>query len=315
MPSLLRIAGRRALQAVQILLGLSLVAFLLGHIAPGDPAYFALAVDGFTEPTQAELDAMRTRLGLDRPLAAQYVRWVVRASQGDLGRSFRTGRPIRDDVGARLPVTLSVAIPALLVTALGGIGLGTIAGRRPDSVAGAAIEGTYGLLIATPGFLVAILLVTLVAERVPWLPVAGIGTPVHLLLPVLSVSAGALGVTTRLTRASVIEERNKRYVTYAHSRGTLPSRVLRSHVVPNALPAPITFLANALAGIIGGTVIVESVFAIPGLGSYAVQAVLNRDLPAIQGFVLVTGSAYVAAQFLADLALAILDPRVRDSNA
>ena len=283
LPVIARGAGRRVARNVPILIGLSLAAFLFGHIAPGDPAYFALVVDGFTEPTEAEIQAMRVRLGLDRPPAEQYVRWVVRAAQGDLGRSFRTGRQIHDEIAARLPVTLSVAMPALVVTAVVGIGLGTLAGRRPESIVGAVIEAIYGLLIATPGFLIAILLVTLVGERVSWLPVAGVGTPAHLLLPVLSVSAGGVGVTTRLMRSAVIEEQSKRYVTYAHSRGTLSSRVLWSHIVPNALPAAVTFLANAFAGIIGGTVIVESIFAIPGLGSYAVQAGAQQGPPGDPG--------------------------------
>lgn len=302
------------MQTVPILVGLSLAAFLLGHLAPGDPAYFALVVDGFTEPTPAEIEAMRIRLGLDRPPAEQYLQWVVRATHGDLGRSFRTGERISDEIAGRLPVTLSIAMPDLVVTAVVGIGLGTLAARHPDSISGAGIEAICGALIATPGFLLAILLVTLVAERVSWLPVAGIGRPVHLFLPVLSVSAGAVGVTARLMRSAVLEEQSKRYVTYAHSRGTLPSRVLWSHIVPNSLPAAVTFLANAFAGIIGGAVIVESIFAIPGLGSFAVQAVLNRDLPAIQAFVLITGVAYVAAQFCVDMTLSVLDPRVREAT-
>lgn len=310
---LVRALTRRIVHTVPVLVGLSLGAFLLGHIAPGDPAYFALVVDGFSEPTEEEIASIRAKLGLDRPLPAQFVHWAVGVVRGDLGRSFRTGRSIVDDLGRRLPITLSVAVPALLVTAFVGIALGTAAGSMPESFAGSAVDALSGALIATPGFLIAIAAVTLVAERVPWLPVAGVGSPAHLLLPVLTLSAGAVGVTTRLMRSAVIEEQSKRYVTYARSRGVSPLRALIAHVLPNALPAVLTYLANVFAAILGGSVIIESVFALPGLGSYVVQAVLNRDLPAIQGFVLISGVAYVAAQLCADLALTVLDPRLREA--
>ena len=306
---------RRVLQAVPVLLGLSLGVFLLGHLAPGDPAYFALVVDGFIEPTEEEIAAVRVELGLDRPLVVQYARWAAAAVRGDLGRSFRTGRAVGHDLGRRLPVTISVAVPALLLTAIFGVALGTVAGNRPESLASAAVDAVSGMLIATPGFLIAIAAVTLVAERVSWLPVAGVGTPAHLLLPVLTLASGTLGVTTRLMRSAVIEEKSKRYVTYAYSRGTSSQGTLIAHVVPNALPAVITYLANVSAGILGGSLIVESVFALPGIGSYVVQAVLNRDLPAVQGFVLITGVAYILAQLTADLTLIALDPRARRVTA
>lgn len=302
---------RRVLQTLPVLIGLSLIAFLLGHFAPGDPAYFALVIDGFSEPTELEVAAMRKELGLDKPLVEQYLRWASRAAQGDLGKSFRSGRSILDDLSQRLPITLSIAIPALLFAALGGITLGTLAGNNPDSLMSSAVEGLSGVLIATPSFLLGIAAITLIAENISWLPVAGIGSTAHLILPVMTLSAGAVGVSTRLMRSAIIEEKSKRYVSYTYSRGVSSLKALVSHILPNSLPTVITYLTNVFAGIIGGSVIIESIFALPGLGSYVIQAVLNRDLPAVQGYVLITGIAYICAQLCADLLLLVLDPRVR----
>jgi peptide/nickel transport system permease protein len=302
---------RRVLQTLPVLIGLSLIAFLLGHFAPGDPAYFALVIDGFSEPTELEVASMRKELGLDKPLVEQYLRWASRAAQGDLGKSFRSGRSILDDLSQRLPITLSIAIPALLFAAVGGITLGTLAGNNPDSLMSSAVEGLSGVLIATPSFLLGIAAITLIAENISWLPVAGIGSTAHLILPVMTLSAGAVGVSTRLMRSAIIEEKSKRYVSYTYSRGVSSLKALVSHILPNSLPTVITYLTNVFAGIIGGSVIIESIFALPGLGSYVIQAVLNRDLPAVQGYVLITGIAYICAQLCADLLLLVLDPRVR----
>lgn len=311
---LVRALTRRLLQTIIVLVGLSLGAFLLGHLAPGDPAYFALVVDGFSEPTAEEIASKRHELGLDQPLPEQYGRWLIGVLGGDLGRSFRTGRSISAEMARRIPITLSVALPAFLITAAVGVALGTVAGSKPESAASSLVDALSGLLIATPGFLIAIAAVTLVSERVSWLPVAGVGSPAHLLLPTLTLSTGSIGVATRLMRSAVIEEKSKRYVAYAYSRGLSSAGALFSHIVPNSLPAVLTYLANGFAGILGGSVIIESVFALPGLGSYVVPAVLNRDLPVVQAFVLFAGFAYIVAQLGVDLMLFLVDPRVRSAS-
>lgn len=314
MPSLVRALARRILQTVPILIGLSMIAFLLGHCAPGDPAYFALVGDGFDEPTAAELRATRIQLGLDASLPQQYSNWLSRIMRGDFGRSFRSGRLVHEEIGRRFWVTLSVALPALAATAVVGIGAGTWAGAKHTSFMGVAIDGLSSILIATPGFLIAIGLVTIVGERVAWIPVAGIGTPAHLILPVAALASGTTGVVIRLMRSAVIDQQTERYVVYARSRGQSSIRILVRHVLPNALPGALTYLANAFAGIMGGSIIIESIFALPGLGSYAVAAVLNRDLPVIQAFVLVTGVAYVAAQLVVDLLVMSIVPRSRETS-
>lgn len=305
--------ARRVLHCLPLLVGVTLCAFLLGHLAPGDPAYFALAGDGFFEPTAEELSLMRERLGLDQPLGVQYARWIVRAMGGDLGTSFRTGSPVRAEIAGRIPVTLAVAVPAVMVAGLVGVVLGTLAGARPHSVSSGIIDAWSGALIATPAFVLAVVLIIVVAERVRWIPVAGFGTPAHLLLPVLVLASGTTGVTTRLMRSGILEESAKRFAWYAHSRGLAFAAVLVRHIVPSALPPITTFLANAFAGILGGSVIIESIFALPGLGTWVIAGVLNRDLPVVQAYVLLTGLAYVIAQLAADLAAGLIDPRVRSA--
>lgn len=308
----MRYVVRRIAAFAGLLAGLTIAGFALQLLAPGDPAYFALAVEGFSEPTEHELAFMRRKLGLDRPVVVQYLDWLGSALQGDFGDSYRTGRAIGEQMALRFPVTLQLALSALVTASVLGISLGTLAALLRGGCSDALIDAFSALLIAVPGFIIAVASITFIAESVAWLPVAGRGSIRHLILPTLALSSGTLGVTIRLARASVLAQMDRLYVTFAESKGIPPFRMILFHVLPNALPAVLTFLANAFATIAGGALIVETVFALPGIGRYAVEGVLNRDIPIVQAYVVLTGLLYLSAQLAVDLLLAVLDPRVRN---
>lgn len=308
----MRYVVRRIAAFAGLLAGLTIAGFALQLLAPGDPAYFALAVEGFSEPTEDELAFMRRKLGLDRPVVVQYLDWLGSALQGDFGDSYRTGRAIGEQMALRFPVTLQLALSALVTASVLGISLGTLAAVLRGGWSDALIDAVSALLIAVPGFIIAVASITFITESVAWLPVAGRGSIRHLILPTLALSSGTLGVTIRLARASVLDQMDRLYVTFAESKGIPPLRTILFHVLPNALPAVLTFLANAFATIAGGALIVETVFALPGIGRYAVEGVLNRDIPIVQAYVVLTGLLYLSAQLAVDLLLAVLDPRVRN---
>lgn len=308
----MRYIVRRVGAFAALLIGLSIAGFGLQLLAPGDPAYFALANEGLSEPTEAELDFMRQELGLNRAVHVQYLSWLASAMQGDFGRSYRTGRPIAAEMSARFPVTLQLSLASLLTAAFFGIVLGTPAAVLRGGWTDSLVDAFSSVLIAVPGFIIAVASITFIAESVPWFPVAGRGSVRHFILPTLALSSGTLGVTIRLVRVSVMEELERLYVTFADSKGNLPVRTVLLHVLPNALPGVFTFLANAFATIAGGALIVETVFALPGIGRYAIEGVLNRDIPIVQAYVVLTGLLYLSAQLAVDLLLVALDPRVRN---
>lgn len=302
---------RRLAHIIPVALGLTLIAFTLGNIAPGDPAYFVLANDGLTEPTEEELERVRGRLGLDKPFFVRYFSWLGNALRGDLGESYRSGLPIAEELRRRLPVTLNVSFLALLFTVLIGIPAGMLSAARHNRFADRAGQAGALTLISVPGFWLGILFITLFAEYLKILPTSGYGGLRHLLMPSFVLAAGTIGITIRLTRASVLQEMQKDYIITAASTGTRRSSLFLEHALPNSLIPVITLLGSYLGGIIGGSVIVEVIYALPGMGQYAINGVMNRDFPAVQGYVLITGSVYIIMHLLIDLAYVFLNPKIR----
>lgn len=305
-----RYCVKKIVSLLPVLLGITLAAFLLGVVSPGNPAELALSQGGY-QPTEEQIQEMEHQMGLDLPLPAQYLRWVGRALTGDLGQSYASGRPVLTELMLRLPVTLLLAGAAMALCLGGGLALGCVAaacrGRWPDRVIG----GFTALQLSLPAFWLALLLVLLFAETLGWLPTSGLRSPKGILLPALVLSWAPMASAARLTRSALLEQLARPYCLAARARGVSRVRLIWHNALPNALPPVVSLLGNTLGGLLGGSVVVESIFALPGLGAYALSAVTNRDYPALQGYVLVTGLVYVAVATGVDLISMVLDPRIR----
>ena len=298
---------RRLVLTIPVLLGVATLVFTLIHLVPGDPAQAMLGEGA----TQQDLDNLRKNLGLDRPLPAQYRVYLAGLVRGDLGKSFRFGTPVADEIRRRLPQTAILAVCAMSFAIAFAIPLGIVAavfrGRLPDYAAMTlALAG-----ISMPGFWLGPLLAIVFAVRLGWLPVSGSGTPAHLVLPSLTLGAALAAILARMTRASVIEELNELYVTAARARGLSRMRAVVRHAFRNSLIPIVTIIGLQLGAVLTGTIITETIFAWPGVGRLLIQAINTRDYPLVQGCILFISVTYVAMNLLTDLAYGLLDPRIR----
>jgi peptide/nickel transport system permease protein len=296
----------RILHAGAVLLGAATLVFLLVHAA-GDP------IDGLAPPGSSPADraALARAFGLDQPLPEQYVRFVARAATGDFGESWRQGRPALVAVLERLPATLMLAGGATLVAAVAGTGLGLAAGARVGGRLDGVARAVAMLGQAVPAFWLGSLLILLFAVRLRWLPSSGFDGPASLILPVLTLAAFPLATTMRLVRAGVAGSLGADWVRTARSKGLSERRVLSGHVLRNALLPALAFTGFQAAFLLSGAAIVEAVFAWPGIGTLALGAAADRDLPVIQAFVAVVAVLLVAINLLVDAAGRWLDPRLR----
>lgn len=306
---------RRLFLAVPVLLGATLIAFVLGVIADGDPAREALAQSGIAEPSAAEVEAMGIELGLDRPLIVQYGDWLAHAVQGDLGKSYITGRPVAEELARRLPVTLTLALCAVAVAAFVGIGGGLAMGYWHGRFIDHAGRIVSLVTLSMPGFWLAILLIILFAETLQILPTSGYGSPEHLVLPAIVLASGTSAVLMRLTRSVMLEVLHQPYVTAARGRGLSERTVVFGHVLRNMLVPIVTVLGTYFGAILGGSVIVEYIFSIPGIGRYAIDGIFSRDYPVIQGYVVFTALIFVGFNLIIDLLCFWISPKTRVGGA
>jgi peptide/nickel transport system permease protein len=297
---------RRLAWALVTLWGISLLTFLAIFVVPGDPAA-VLAPKGASPELR---QSIRRELGLDRPVLLQYAAYVGRAARGDLGRSYVTGERVAAAIARRVPPTALLALSGWAVWLLVGTALGmaaaVAAGRWPERL----VLG-FGILGASlPTFWVGIVLLYLFASRLPWLPAGGYGTPAHLVLPTLTLGLSGAAAYSRIVHASLRGVLGEDYIRTARAKGLDERQVIGRHALRNAL-LPLATLAGAdLAALFGGVVVTESVFAWPGIGQLAVQAVLNLDVPMIMGTVLFSAALVVAANLAVDLLYPQIDPRI-----
>lgn len=307
-----RYLARRLLAAGPTLVALSFVIFCLGTVA-GDPSE-RLASAGLEPgqvPSSAQIAAVRHELGLDRPLSTRYAEWAGRAVQGDLGRSVFTQSAVATEVMKALPATLRLTMAAMVAIVLLGVPLGLVAAfthrRWPDTVLRlAALSGA-----STPAFFLAYLLVLLFAVRLHLLPVVGMGSLRHIVLPALTLAVGPAALVSRLLRSSVIEVLGEGFITTARAKGLSGTAVLTGHALRNAAIPVLTVLGSVLGRLIEGAVIVEIIFAWPGIGRLTFDAVTSADYPMVQGTVLFAGIVFVVVNLLVDLSYGVVDPRVR----
>lgn len=306
-----RFVAERAGGLAAALLGLSLLTFALGPLAPGDPAEVVLERSLGQPPTQEQIHEQRRELGLDRPLAAQYASWLGHALTGDLGRSWIRGVPVVDELRERAPRTAALALAGAGLALAIGIPAGVVAATRRRGWADHLARAGALVGASFPSYFMAYVLIIAFAVRLDVLPVFGFGTPAHLVLPAITLALGPAATLSRLTRSAVLEVLGEDYVRTARAKGIRPRVVLARHVLRNAVVPILTVAGLSVGHLLGGSLIVEFVFAWPGLGSLAVDAIRARDYPLVQGVVLLAGATYVVVNFLVDMAHARLDPRVR----
>lgn len=302
-----RYLAARLAALVPTMLGVATAVFLLLRLAPGDPVEAMLGETALA----AHKEEMRHALGLDRPAGEQYVAWLAGLARGDLGASVKTRRPVADEILSRLPATVELAVAALLLAALTALPLGVLsAARRGGWLDGASLAfSTLGA--AMPVFWLGPLLIIGFSIRLAWLPVSGRDDPLGIVLPALTLAAGLAAVLSRLVRSSVLETLSEEYIRTARARGVPETAVYFRHALSNALLPAVTVMGLQLGALLSGAVITETVFAWPGVGRLLVDAIEGRDYPVVQGCVLTIALGYVAVNFLTDVALAWLDPRIR----
>ena len=302
----LRHIARRSLHSLLLLHGVSVVVFLLLHVVPGDPAQILLG-DQATPQRVAEL---RRAMGLDRPLVEQYWRFIAQAVQGDFGQSIRAMRPVLPYVLERLPATLELSLGALLLAAGLGIPLGVLAAVKRHSAWDRFSLNLALLAQSAPSFWIGLILIAIFSVKLQILPVSGRGSLRHLILPSVTLAIFFVGLVVRLTRSGMLEVLTQDYVRTAWSKG-LPARlVIFRHALKNAMIPIVTVLGLQVGTLLGGAVVTETVFAWPGMGQLAVQAIAQRDYPVVQAIVLLLGLAFVLINWAVDVSYGLLDPRI-----
>ncbi|MEU1606161.1 ABC transporter permease [Micromonospora matsumotoense] len=309
-----RFVLRRLLQSVVVLLGVTLVVFLLLQLVPGDPVRVALG----TRFDQQTYDALRERAGLDRPLVVQYLSYVGHALTGDLGVSFRSGQPVTSIVLERLPATLSLAVTAVLLALLVAFPLGVLSAVRSGSFVDHAARVFSQFGVSVPDFWMGIMGILLFAGVLGWLPPSGYvaltddpaGWASHVALPAAAVGLVTASILTRFIRSSVLEVLAEDYVRTAEAKGLRRRVVIVRHVLRNALIPVVTVVAVQLASLVGGVIVIEVLFAWPGVGRLTYDAVQARDYPVLQGAVLFVATLFLVMNLLVDVLYARLDPRI-----
>ena len=310
-----RYAFRHLAQGVPLLLGITLVIFLLVRSMPGGPLS---AYEGNPDVTQEDLLRLRTQLGLDEPLPVQYVAWLGRVARGDLGTSLRTNQPVSQLIMEKLPVTVELALLSLLVAVVIAIPAGVIAAVRKGGAAdvGATVFALSGLSV--PNFWLGIMLILLFSVQLKWLPASGyvpfLEDPIdnlrRMVMPAFVLGTGLAAVIMRQTRSSMLEVLKQDFVRTARAKGARGWAVIVRHAMRNALLPVVTVLGLQLGALLSGAVLTEQVFTIPGFGKLVVDAVFNRDYAVVQGVVLFTATAYIGINLVVDVGYALLNPKI-----
>ena len=302
----LRFLLSRALQGLVVMLGVSALVFFALFLT-GDPAALMMSPDA----SQAEIEAFRRAMGFDDPIWLQYLRFLGNLLQGDLGLSLRYQRPATDLLWERLPATALLALSALIWSSAIGMVLGVVSAVRKNSGLDFVIRVIALLGQAVPVFWLALLMILLFSLRLRWLPSSGMGGWQHLVMPSIALGAYYVSAMTRLVRASLIEVLGQNYIRTARAKGLGQWRIVVRHGLRNAMIPVITVQGMYFAALLGGALVTEIVFAWPGIGRLAVEAIQNRDFPVVQAVVLFTAAIFVIANFLVDIAYTWLNPRIR----
>ena len=308
---------RRILLALPALFGVALVVFLLMRAVPGDVVTNLVGLEGNVTPERrAELQRM---FGLDLPVHVQFVQWLRAALQGDLGSSLRTGRSVSLDLALRFPVTLQLTFLSLCVALLVAVPAGVAAALRRGRLVDYAVSVFALLGLSLPSFFLGILLILLFSLRLGWLPPAGyvpfteapLDNLRHMLLPSVSLGLVLAAATARIVRSTMLEMLNRDFVRTARAKGLAEPRVLYRHALRNALIPVVTVVGLQFGTLLGGAVIIEQVFSLPGVGRFALEGINLRDYPVVQGAILLISAAFIVVNLLVDVLYSLIDPRIR----
>lgn len=297
----------RIIALIPVLLGITLLVFLLFSIAPGDPARTVLGFDASDEA----IEAFREENGLNDPVLVQYGRYVWNALRGDLGTSYLTGFSVIDELQARLPYTLTLAIVSTVVSLVIGIPLGILAATHQNSALDGASMVVSLVGISLPSIWLSLLLILLFSVRLEWLPSSGVATIQSYILPVLAMSLYAIAAIARTTRSAMLEVLRSDYIRTANGKGVAPRRVIFHHALQNAMIPILTITGFQISALIAGAILIEKIFALPGLGRFLVSSVQDRDIPCAMGCVLVFALSFALINLIVDLLYAVVDPRIK----
>ena len=312
---MLKLVGRRLLAMIPLLFFVSLVVFSFVHVLPGDPAVLFLGEEADADT----LARFRTRLGFDRPLTVQYGEWLGRAVRGDLGRSLRTNQPVTEAILQRLPVTLELLVAALLISLAIAVPMGIVSAIKRNS--GVDLLTTLFALVgfSLPNFWLGIILIYVFALVLRWLPPSGFvpllaSVPDNLrslILPAVTLGTALAALVTRQLRSGMLEVLRQDYVRTAQAKGLSGRQVVGKHALKNALISVVTVVGLQIGGLLGNTIITETLFALPGVGRLMIDAIFSRDFFIVQGVILFLAGGYVLSNLVVDMLYSYLDPRIR----
>lgn len=313
-------ALRRCVVAIILVWVVATIVFSVLHLIPGDPAVLLASSGGVMPPPEA-IEALREKMGLNQPVLQQYSSYIAGLLRGDLGRSFQDGYPIADEIWTRLPRTIELILAATLLAVIVGLPLGAAAAVRRGQAIDRLLSWLAGLQLSMPVFVIGTLLILLFAQTLRWVPAGGfvpftddpLRHLVHLTMPAITIAIGLAAVIFRMARSSVIETQERDWVRTARAKGLAWKTVRRRHVVRNALGPVLTVVGLNVGTLLGGTVLVEYVFNWPGLSGFLVNAVEQRDYPAVQSIILVISFLFIMINLAVDLLYSVLDPRIRHS--
>ncbi|HEX8969207.1 MAG TPA: ABC transporter permease [Chloroflexota bacterium] len=311
---MIRFVVGRLLGTLPVLLILSIGVFLMLHLTPGDPVQIMLGQDADPQ----SIAALRADLGLDQPLPVQYVRWAANAVRGDLGRSIRTHEPVTDAIVSRLPVTIELSLISLGVSLAIGLPAGIIAATRRNTTVDLLSTGVALLGVSLPSFFLGILLILVFALWLRWVPPSGytpfVQDPVmnlkQMLMPAIALGAALAGIVARLMRSSLLDVLGADFMRTARAKGLSEQASVIGHALRNALLPVVTVVGLQVGALLGGAILIETIFALPGVGRLAVDSIFSRDFPIVQGVVLFLALVRVLSNLAADLVYGRLDPRI-----
>jgi len=292
------------------MIGSSFLTFSLTYIIPGDPAEMMFRSQDAV-PSDEVLDKVRMEMGLNDPFLIQYGNWFKNVIRGDLGNSYILTNSVASIMGERIPMTLLLALAALVIVVLASFSLGILSAVRQNKFLDFLIRALAMVGISIPGFWLGLILMYVSIVKLKWFSIMEMSTPKGIFLPALTLAIPLVGRYTRQIRAAVLEQLSQDYVTGAKSRGISGFRIIFFHVLPNSLKSIITLFALSIGVLLGGTVIVETIFSWPGIGAMVMSAIRNRDYPVLQGYVLFMSFVYIIISFMVEVFINFLDPRLR----
>lgn len=302
---------KRLLYTIPVILGVVSLVFLMLHMIPGDPVKAFFTGQAMT---QEQIDVIRETLGLNDPLIVQYLRYVWRALHGDLGRSLKGGQTVVELISQQFKFTLQLAVGGMLLATVLGFTLGILAGIKHNTWVDNVVMAVSVAGVSIPGFWLGLMMIFFFSVRLRWLPSAGVGSWKHLIMPVIAIGIAEMAVIARMTRSNLVEVLHDDYIRTARSKGLNQRAVIMHHAFRNALIPTITIMGVQIGRLLAGAVVIETVFARPGLGTLAVRSILEKDFTVAQGVILVTAVIYVVSNILVDLSYAYLDPRINLSD-